>query len=202
MGSLEKIRVIKMIYCYTGRPGSGKSLDVCKDIKNYVRRGKYVITNFPVKGYYTKYLRNFEMTPNNILNFVDGLRRPCFNHAEDEYLLVIDEAQMIFNARDWLKNSRQGWTEFFTQHRKLGFRVIIVTQNMDFIDKQIRACVEYEVEHRRCSRFGLFGALLGFVFGDFLARVRWAGSKEILYHYNYRFSKCLAEMYDTYMMFS
>lgn len=191
-----------MIFCYTGKPGSGKSLDVCADIKRYCKRGKYVIANFPVKGYDVKYISNNEISPRAVLDFVDGLRRDKFKHSEDEFLLVLDECQMIFNARDWLSNSKKGWIEFFTQHRKLGFKVILITQNIDFIDKQIRTCIEYEVVHRRCSRFGLFGLVMGLLFGDFLAICRWYGVKGNLYSYHFRYNPELARMYDTYMMFS
>ena len=53
-------------------------------------------------------------------------------------MIVIDEAQCIFNSRDWngkgivhsaLKkqpDSRMDWIKFFSQHRKFGFNVILI----------------------------------------------------------------------------
>lgn len=45
-----------MIYLFTGTPGSGKSLDVARVIKNKLRAKQPVICNFPVNERYVKIL--------------------------------------------------------------------------------------------------------------------------------------------------
>ena len=42
---------------------------------------------------------------------------------------------------------------FFSQHRKLGYRVILVAQFSEMIDKQIRALIEYEYIHRNKGKW-------------------------------------------------
>lgn len=192
-----------MIYCYVGKPGSGKSLDCLRAIVDYNRRGQYIITNFAVNGIYTKFLSNMELTPANILSFVDGLRRPGKNGAvrEGEFLLVIDEAQTVFNTRNWAINSSKGWVDFFTQHRKYGFNVILVCQSEEMIDKQIRFCIEYLVQHRRFSRFGFLGKIFSIFFGEFLVLKKWYGDKQVLERDTFRGSKRLYSLYDTNALF-
>lgn len=192
-----------MITLYTGRPGSGKSLDVVYDIKGAIFRGKTVVSNvminrlgLPGRGR-TIYLSRGVLTPRNIIDSV----APNYPYKEGRYLLVIDECQLIFNARSWQKNSAEGWVEFFTQHRKIGFDIILITQYDTMIDKQIRQCVEYEVEHRRASRFGLIGWVVSLLCGDFLRIKRWYGQKEIISRSFYRGGKRLYNLYDTSAIF-
>jgi hypothetical protein len=42
---------------------------------------------------------------------------------EGEILLLIDEAQLMFNSRKWQNISRQGWLSFFSQHRHYGYPI-------------------------------------------------------------------------------
>lgn len=184
-----------MITCYTGKPGSGKTLDVMIDINNFLKNKRYVMCNFPVNSSdFVKVVSSGIITPGVIENFFSGLR---VTGKEGEFLLVLDEAQTIFNSRTWAQNSKAGWIDFFTQHRKLGFEIILICQNIDMLDKQIRACVEYEVIHRRYSRFGLFGSLFAFLFGDFVRIKKWYGMKEVIKRESFRPNKKIFSMYDT-----
>jgi hypothetical protein len=82
-------------------------------------------------------------------------------------LLVIDEAQMIFNCREWNAKDRKDWLFFLTHHRKYGYKILLVTQSLTFLDKQIRQLVEYEYRYRRLSRWGWVGFVLFFLtFGE------------------------------------
>lgn len=184
-----------MISCYTGKPGSGKTLDVMIDIDNYLKHNRYVMCNFPVNASgFVKIVSSSAVNPQLILSFFDGLR---VSGKEGEFLLILDEAQTIFNSRTWLQNSKAGWIDFFTQHRKLGFEIILICQSIDMLDKQIRSCIEYEIIHRRYSRFGFFGKVFGFFFGDFVRIKRWYGMKEILKRESFHASKKYFNMYDT-----
>lgn len=192
-----------MITLYTGRPGSGKSLDVMYDIKGALYRSKIVVSNvlinrfgLPGRGK-TVYLSRGVLNPKRIKDSVPA-NDP---YKEGRYLLVIDECQLIFNSRSWQKNSADGWIEFFTQHRKLGFDVILITQYDTMIDKQIRQCVEYDVEHRRVSRFGVISWFFGLVLGDFVRIKRWYGQKEIISRSFFRGGKRLYDLYDTSAIF-
>lgn len=84
---------------------------------------------------------------------------------EKQTLLVIDEAQIIFNSRSWQSRNRQEWVTFFTQHRKYGFEIIIISQFQTLIDKQIRGCFEFEVMHRKVMNYKSIGFILSCLFG-------------------------------------
>jgi zona occludens toxin (predicted ATPase) len=52
------------------------------------------------------------------------------------------------------------WIQFFSQHRKYGYCVVLVAQFDKMIDRQFRALIEYEYIHRKVSNFGVVGWLL------------------------------------------
>ena len=54
--------------------------------------------------------------------------------------------------------------QFFSQHRKYGYCVILIAQFDMMIDKQFRALLEYEYIHRKVSNFGIVGWLLSLLF--------------------------------------
>lgn len=83
---------------------------------------------------------------------------------EKQTLLVIDEAQIIFNSRSWQSRNRQEWVTFFTQHRKYGYEVIIVSQFQQLIDKQIRGCFEFDVMHRKVMNYKSIGFIFSLLF--------------------------------------
>lgn len=83
---------------------------------------------------------------------------------EHQTLLVIDEAQLIFNARSWQAPNRQAWNDFFTQHRKYGYDVVIISQFKELIDKQIRGCFEFEIQHRKVMHYTNMGFILALPF--------------------------------------
>ena len=133
-----------MILAYTGTPGSGKSFHAVKDIWERVKYGHNVITNipmqFPVKHlfkgknvshetFYT-FRETWEITPQYLMEYSEALRAARgWQRVPEEYIyLVIDEAQLIFNCRNWNDKDRKLWIQFFTLHRKLGYHIILITQ--------------------------------------------------------------------------
>lgn len=121
-----------MIVLYSGTPGSGKSLDTARTIYNWCRRGAPIICNFPLNVDNIKvkrkkdihFIPNGELDPDELVTFSKSYfsGRPC---KEDSILLVIDEAQLLFNARDWSVKGRDRWNWFFTMHRHFGFFIIL-----------------------------------------------------------------------------
>lgn len=174
-----------MIYLYSGSPGSGKSLHAVSDILVNLRRDWPVIANFAINGSVTKhpemfrYGDNKEVTP-AVLEEASRFYWQAVGGrvVEDRYLLVLDECQLIFNTRDWRNNKE--WISFFTQHRKMGFRVILIAQNVDMLDKQIRPLIEYEYKHRKMTNAGIAGSVISLFMGSrFLYRKEWAQVKRM-----------------------
>lgn len=195
-----------MIYLYSGTPGSGKSLHVARDIYyrlNHNKKHPNVIANFPINEKMIKnknskflYIDNSELTVKYLLKYALN------NHKigiENQTLVVIDECQVIWNAREWQTgNNRMEWIKFFTQHRKLGYNFINIAQNDRMVDKQIRSLFEYEIKHRKVNNFKL-GRFLPF--STFAAISYWYGINERLGVEFFTYRKKWSNFYDSYGTF-
>lgn len=82
-----------------------------------------------------------------------GLSPEYAAKREGKGLLILDEAQLIFNSRQWSSNRQ--WIEFFTQHRKLGWNIILIAHHIQMIDKQVRPLVEIESRFRNLKNIHL-----------------------------------------------
>ena len=160
-----------MIYFYSGRPGSGKSLHCAKMIDTYHRKGKNVICNFEVNENFWKHRH---CKKNKLLGDYGKIAQLTNKYhkrnargqiIEKQTLLIIDECQTMFNSRSWNQKGRSQWVIFFTQHRKFGYTVILVSQHKDLIDKQIRHIFQHDYEHRNVKNFKLIGWFLALLFG-------------------------------------
>lgn len=155
-----------MITLYSGTPGSGKSYHMASDIFHACRKGKPCICNFAVslkRGQQNFYeLDNIELSPAALIAFSERYfaSRPF---KEGAINLYIDECQVLLASRSWNSKDRADWIIFFTQHRKLGYDIFLITQFDKMIDKQIRALIEYEVQHRKLNNIGWLGFLVNIV---------------------------------------
>ena len=191
-----------MIYLYSGTPGSGKSYHAVLKIYNRLRMKKNnnVIANFNlslpsgVKGNFI-YLDNSEFTIDYLLSYAKSHHQIGF---ENQTLVVCDEAQILFNCRDWGTNSkiRMQWIEFFSQHRKYGFNFIMIAQFDKMIDKQIRYLIEYEILHMKMNNFFSFIPVT-----FFLCVQRWYGQRMKIGHEVIPYRKKIAKLYNSYMTF-
>lgn len=204
-------RCIKMIELYSGTPGSGKSLHAAETIYWRLRKGAPVICNFYIEpGYIKKYKNTFYYCPNDELTpeVLYEFSKTYFSESgnkfkEDSILLVIDECQLLFNARSWGNTDRAGWLSFFTQHRKYGYLIILVAQNDRMLDRQVRSLIEYETIHRKVSNFGFFGAFIKTLAHKevFLAVKRWYPIKERVDFHMFVARKRYYSLYDTRALF-
>lgn len=162
------------IQLYSGVPGSGKSLHAANVIRWCLNRRKPmpVLGNFelsqlaPVRSLENfHYYPNEQLRPEVLTDFADAWWREGHRFCEDGIILVIDECQLLFNARNWTNTDRLAWLEFFSQHRKYGYRVILVAQHLKMIDNQFRMLIEYEYQHRKVENLGMFGFFLSLLFG-------------------------------------
>ena len=201
-----------MIELYSGTPGSGKSLHVAKIIRERLRMYNCVIIgNFYVnqntvkkrKGTYI-YVDNSRLYPERLIKFaIRYARHKGRRLKEDELYLFIDEAQLLFNSRDWQLIKTSGCVSFYSQHRKLGFYIGLIAQFDRMLDRQIRSLVENEIKHRKVSRAGLFGKLLGFLTGDnlFIYIKIWYPMKQKVYSEFFLGTKKVYDLYDSYGLF-
>lgn len=199
-----------MIKLYSGTPGSGKSLHLARTIYWQLRLKHHVICNFPINlDIVDKWKEYFHYVPNEKLSsdYLKKFSLEVFNERrikEDEIFLIIDESQMLFNARDWQKSDRRGWLEFFTVHRHYGYSIILVAQFDQMLDKQVRSLIEYELIHRKVSNYGVRGWFLMAIMcapSLFCYVTVWYPMKQKISSEFFRYSRKYGRMYDTFALF-
>ena len=192
-----------MVSTYTGTPGSGKSLHCADKILFYLKQGKRVICNFPInenmiKKRYRKnflYLPDSELTPHYLFEYAKAFHK---EKKEDITILIIDEAQRLFPI-DRVYERRKEWEQFFQLHRHMGYSIILVTQNMSYINKGIRIQTEYEVKHRKVGNYGIGGLILTMLHIPlFVALTYWQGTRERIYSDFYLYKRKYGKLYDTF----
>ena len=171
-----------MIEVCQGTPGSGKSAAAVARALLHLRKGGVVAANFSlVDGWadvvarrhiwsYVSDTFRYDLAKSlwprfyrvNSLRSIRqimprdeavGLYKDDGSYSEGSGLLILDEAQLVFNSRKWEKNME--WIEFFTQHRKLGWNVLLIAHTIEMIDSQIRPLAEYESRFRNLQKVKL-----------------------------------------------
>lgn len=177
----------------------------------WIRAGRPCICNFAlatdkIKHSRTQdfhFVREDKLTPAYLIKFAQEHIKKTGKVKEGSILLVIDECQRMFNARDWGQKGRQDWLSFFTLHRHLGYDIILIAQFDRMLDRQIRALIEYEYIHRKVSNFGWKGKLLScLAFGNLFVTVKvWYPMKEKVGSEWFRAKKRYYGLYDTFATF-
>jgi len=208
---------------YVGTPGSGKSYHALEDVIDWLDKGKHVIANFPL-NFTDKMVRDglaerFMYIPDEFLMGDKGMsllykisteevysedkifeKTPRFFDKEGSCLVVIDEAGNYFPPEDSMQPTQKMWRLFFRQHRKLGYDFSLISQGNQDINRSIRKCVEYEIEHRKANRVAPFKWLPFTIF--FYVRYWTVGNKrQLLNSSSSIFVKRFASLYKTSMMF-
>lgn len=199
-----------MIYLYSGTPGSGKSLHTASVIYYELRFHRPIIANFAIDVSKIKHANsndfvevdNSTLSPDLLRKFASDYFK---NHKfkEGAITLIIDECQLMFNAREWNTKGRADWLGFFTNHRKYGFDIILIAQFDRMIDRQIRSLIEYEVIHRKMSNFGIWGKIISLCCGGnlFLGVRMWYPLKERIGCDYFKARKKFYSIYDSYNTF-
>lgn len=197
-----------MIYLYSGTPGSGKSLHTANLLYHRLKLGKPILANFDFRadmcGEKAQFLfiDNENLVPERLIWFSRNWFK-CHKFKEGALTLVIDEAQILFNSREWNKVGRSEWLSFFTQHRKYGYDVILIAQFDKMLDRQIRSLIEYEYVHRKVSNYGVYGKIFSLFSGGslFVCVKVWYPMKEKIGSEFFRARKKYYRLYDSYLDF-
>ena len=200
-----------MIFLYSGTPGSGKSMHAAREIyDNLKHTRKLVITNFPVNDTFIRRksgtllcMENWEITP-------EFLKRQSLEHfgnrkvKEGHILLILDEAELLFNSREWQRFDRREWLSFFNLHRHFGYDVIMIAQYDRMLDRQIRCNIEYEYLHRKVENFGIKGKIVSLLsMGRLHVFVKvWYPLKEKTGSEFFKAKKKYYRLYDSYAHFA
>jgi zona occludens toxin len=148
----------------------------------------------------------FQYIPKSFLTpefFYEWAKKNHKKGKENQSIIIIDESQRFFNPRDFSRQDRRKWIDFFIIHRHLGYKIILISPNDRLIDRQIRYTIDYEVKHRNVSRFGYVGMMLKiFHLKLFVGIYNWYGGtgtkdfSSFFWYHNY-----LGQLYDSYALF-
>lgn len=117
--------------------------------------------------------------------------------TEGRGLLLLDECHNWMNARTWTGDDRLNIVRWLSQHRKLGFDVILIAQDSKMIDNQVRSLAEVRITLRNLKRWRPWG-LAVVPFNCFIAIWRWeGGNRDVMRRQYYRLNKRVARLYDT-----
>ncbi len=150
-----------MITAFTGTPGSGKSYDAARKIIDNLRKGRVIYTN--IRGMDSPEcfeviklvagLSDYGLAKH--LRFLEAAQvKEFWLHVEPGSLIVLDEVQNDFNARDWQSQKNVQFNAWASTHRHHGYDVILITQSIQRLDTAVRALVEWTYIYRKVNFFG------------------------------------------------
>lgn len=196
------------IFMFTGTPGSYKSYHATDTIIDYLKSGRNVIANFPIdykkvlkkeiKGEFI-YIDNLSLTPQYLIEYAKEHHKKNY---KCQTLVVIDEASIIFNSREFNRKDRTEWIKFLANHRHFNYNFILISQLDTMLDKQIRGLVEYEYKHRALKNFNFITWLLSKICGGlYMTLEMWYPCKMRIGSRFCKFHKKIASCYDTMALF-
>lgn len=150
-----------MIIAFVGTPGSGKTYDAVKKVLDNLRLGKKVYTN--IEGLNNDKCLEFIKTYTGLDDYQIGtqlVHTPdkemlhIWEFVEDKSIVVIDEVHRLFSNRDWSTDKNKYFTEWASIHRHHGLDIILVTQDIEKVDKHARSLIEWSFFYRKVNFFG------------------------------------------------
>ncbi|MEX2105929.1 MAG: zonular occludens toxin domain-containing protein [Solirubrobacterales bacterium] len=186
-----------MISLVSGPPGNGKSFYAIRKVTQALDEGKPVAGNVELRQGWPQKLarhnwvfwlrrlarRKFLREAGNRYHYTEDLgelfRIRLRGEGEGRGLMVLDEAHNWMNARSWSARDREEIVRFFTQHRKLGWDVILIAQHPEMIDKQVRNLCEYNIYLRNLKK-ARWGGLPIFPVNLFLAVWCWHSAQRVV----------------------
>lgn len=217
-----------MIAAVQGVPGAGKTYYGMRVIAQAILAGKFVATNVKLVDDWPERIANTTvlrwMPRRRAQKMAEWRRRVAYVEDVDELarirlgtrgfekqlegrgVVVLDEAGEWLDSRSWAddKDKRHRTNRFFRQHRKLGWDVYLIAQDVEHIDKQVRDLAEFTVTLRNLRRFKPFLGIPLWPFGNlFLALWFWSGvrlGRPMRKQGPYTLNKKIAGLYDTHQI--
>lgn len=156
------------IYLYYGKIGDGKTYHVLQnEVVPAARKGRKIYTN--LDGLNVRRLSQYVDREVDVVQWekVEDIRA-AFNLDQDDRegtslkvdrgaLMIVDEAQMIFDSRQW-KDTGPGVLRLCEYHRHFGLDIVFITQSPGRLDKSLCRLAN-ESLHVKNLRF--LGSLFG-----------------------------------------
>jgi zona occludens toxin (predicted ATPase) len=166
-----------MIEIYEGRLGGGKTYSAVVRIVDHLRQGGVVSTNVELNWEaivdYAKRFYRVILQESQLIKLEDDQIGEFHKHTPSgtdklAVLVVLDEAHLNFNSRDWSTTSKQTLA-FLTQSRKVHTDIIFISQSALNIDKQFMRLVQYIWRFRDLSKWKIPGLGIGYPFQQILS---------------------------------
>jgi len=198
-----------MIEIYEGRLGGGKTYYAVRRMMEYMAAGGHVSSNIHLKwDKVCEYVLNkysWKLVPEQYLFLDDD--QICLFHRytpcgsfEQPSLVVIDEAHIWLNSRDWSQQSRELLT-FLTQSRHCFTDIIFISQAALNCDKQIMRLVQYIWRFRDMKKYRIAGIGVGWPLNQFL-RVQFDQDGTTVLDSVFEWKeKAVYELYDSFVLY-
>lgn len=220
-----------MIYLWTGTPGSGKSLHLAHEVRDYLRYNKRVIStcNINTGMCFMNRLQQFlfniskgkldfhcsdpreknfyylpleECHPNVFYEFA---ARHHVEGKENQTIIFLDECVALFSPTVLSDNIKlwNEWDKFFRIHRHLGFTIVLIPQSKRLISRKVIEYCELEVKHYNRKHHRTLGFFLSLILGGFFSyTVCWRGDKKPVEQHFFTYRPFYGNMYNSYSYFN
>lgn len=150
----------------TGVAGTGKTLyAIQKHIIPELKSGGVVYTN--IDGLIPSRIAIFyNMDVFTVEKNIRQIKDVKFFYKEIEKnaMVVLDEAQNIFNNRDWQSTANSELIKYLMEHRHYGHKLVFVTPHIDSLDAGIKRVAEFTYKHKSYSALGRKGQVTCAIF--------------------------------------
>lgn len=150
-----------MIIMHEGVPGTGKTYDAVRKVIDNLRLGRTVCTN--IEGMELDVQQEAIKAVSGLSDY-DFKKRFIFIPVSEIYsfwkmcpegsMIVIDEVHKYFNSRDWQTDANRGLGDWASTHRHHGYDLIMITQNIEKLDKQARGLTEWTYRYKKINFLG------------------------------------------------
>lgn len=150
-----------MITALVGTPGSGKSYDAVQIIIDNLKKGRIVYTN--IEGMEDRKCYEALKVVAGLDDYEMSERFHCltnaqvmefWKHIKNKSMVVIDECHKNFNARNWQSVANNECTLWASTHRHSGHDVLLITQSIEKMDKQLRDLIEWTYLYKKNNFMG------------------------------------------------
>lgn len=150
-----------MIVGFVGVPGSGKTYEAVKKIVFNLKKRRHVYTNIDGMDVdiQQEFMKNLVgMDDYEFDKYFHFLSRDDVQQfwtiARHGSLIVLDEIHKTFNCRDWQSKKNNAFADWASTHRHYGYDLILITQDMDKVEKQVRSLLEWTYVFRKVNFLG------------------------------------------------
>lgn len=130
------------ITMHTGRPGTGKTYCLTRNLIKYLKKGDIVLANYKlfIDSEHLHYWKHIEDLK-KLIRF-DGEIMKQADAENRAVIIAMDEAHVYFNSRKW-KDLPEDMLRLLAQHRKKGLHIEGTVQHVNRLDVVMRELIDF-----------------------------------------------------------